>query len=79
MYPQDDGNFMCDVAIPDKETAFVYEKEILNRTNQNCLLWENAVMKRNDSYTTAYTRKSFLYSSRNSSSNSFALSFLHTR
>ena len=34
-YPQIDGNFMCDVAIPNKEIAFVYEKEILNRTNQN--------------------------------------------
>lgn len=35
VYPQNDGNFMCDVAIPNKEIAFVYEKEILNRTNQN--------------------------------------------
>ena len=35
IYPQNDGNFMCDVAIPNKEIAFVYEKEILNRTNQN--------------------------------------------
>ena len=26
---------MCDVAIPNKEIACVYEKEILNRTNQN--------------------------------------------
>ena len=26
---------MCDVSIPNKEIAFVYEKEILNRTNQN--------------------------------------------
>ncbi len=26
---------MCDVAIPNKEIAFVYEKEILNKTNQN--------------------------------------------
>ena len=34
-YPQNDGNFMCDVAIPNKEIACVYEKEILNRTNQN--------------------------------------------
>lgn len=34
-YPQIDGNFMCDVAIPNKEIAFVYEKEILNRTNRN--------------------------------------------
>ena len=34
-YPQNDGNFMCDVAIPNKEISFVYEKEILNRTNQN--------------------------------------------
>lgn len=28
-------NFMCDVAIPNKEIAFVYEKEVLNRTNRN--------------------------------------------
>ena len=35
IYPQYDGNFMCDVSIPNKEIAFVYEKEILNRTNQN--------------------------------------------
>lgn len=34
-YPQNDGNFMCDVAIPNKEITFVYEKEVLNRTNQN--------------------------------------------
>ena len=34
-YPQNDGNFMCDVAIPNKEINFVYEKEVLNRTNQN--------------------------------------------
>ncbi len=35
IYPEHDGNFMCDVAIPNKEIAFVYEKEILNRTGQN--------------------------------------------
>ena len=35
VYPQNDGNFMCDVAIPNKEIAFVYEKEVLNRTDQN--------------------------------------------
>ena len=35
IYPQNDGNFMCDVAIPNKEIIFVYEKEVLNRTNQN--------------------------------------------
>ena len=35
VYPQNDGNFMCDVAIPNKEIAFVYEKEVLNRTNRN--------------------------------------------
>lgn len=37
VYPQNDGNFMCDVAIPNKEIAFVYEKEVLNRTNQNSI------------------------------------------
>ena len=35
VYPQNDGNFMCDVAIPNKEIDFVYEKEVLNRTNRN--------------------------------------------
>lgn len=35
VYPQFDGNFMCDVAIPNREIAYVYEKEVLNRTNQN--------------------------------------------
>lgn len=37
IYPQYDGNFMCDISIPNKEIAFVYEKEILNRTNQNII------------------------------------------
>ena len=37
IYPQSNGNFMCDVAIPNKEITFVYEKEVLNRTNQNSL------------------------------------------
>ena len=37
IYPQSDGNFMCDVAIPNKGITFVYEKEVLNRTNQNSL------------------------------------------
>ena len=37
IYPQSDGNFMCDVAIPNKQITFVYEKEVLNRTNQNSL------------------------------------------
>ena len=35
VYPQHDGNFMCNVGIPNREIAFVYEKEILNKTNQN--------------------------------------------
>ena len=35
VYPQHDGNFMCDVAIPNKEIAYVYEKEVLNKTKQN--------------------------------------------
>ena len=30
-YRQHDGNFMCNVAIPNKEIAFVYEREILNK------------------------------------------------
>ena len=35
IYPQNDGNYMCDVSIPNKEILYVYEKEVLNRTNQN--------------------------------------------
>lgn len=37
IYPQHDGNYMCDVGIPNKEIAYVYEKEVLNRTNQNSI------------------------------------------
>lgn len=35
VYPQHDGNFMCEVGIPNKEISYVYEKEVLNKTNQN--------------------------------------------
>ena len=35
VYPQYDGNFMCNVAVPNKEIAFVYEKEILAKTRQS--------------------------------------------
>ena len=31
--PQNDGNFMCRVSIPNKEIAFVYAKEIVSRMN----------------------------------------------
>ena len=34
IYPQNDGNYMCDVAIPNKEIAFVYEKEVLAKTGK---------------------------------------------
>jgi len=34
VYPQHDGNYMCEVAIPNKEIAFVYSKEVLNRTGK---------------------------------------------
>ena len=30
-YPQHDGNYMCDLAIPNKEISFVYEREVLNK------------------------------------------------
>lgn len=36
-YPQHDGNFMCEVSIPNREIAFVYEKEVLNRNRQQGL------------------------------------------
>lgn len=35
IYPQHDGNYMCEVGIPNKEISYVYEKEVLNKTNQN--------------------------------------------
>jgi len=34
VYPQNDGNYMCDIAIPNKEIAFVYEKEVLSKMEQ---------------------------------------------
>lgn len=34
VYPQHDGNYMCDVAIPNKEIAFVYGKEVLSKTGR---------------------------------------------
>ena len=34
VYPQHDGNFLCDMSIPNKEIAVVYEKEVLNKTRQ---------------------------------------------
>ncbi len=32
VYPQNDGSYMCDVAIPNKEIAYVYGKEIVEKT-----------------------------------------------
>ena len=37
IYPQDNGSYMCDVAIPNKEISFVYEKEILNKTGRESI------------------------------------------
>ena len=34
VYPQHDGNYMCDVAIPNKEISFVYSREVLNKTDK---------------------------------------------
>ncbi len=34
VYPQHDGNYMCAVAIPNKEIAFVYSKEVLSKTGR---------------------------------------------
>lgn len=31
-YPQNDGNYMCEVSIPNKEISYVYEKEVLSKT-----------------------------------------------
>lgn len=36
-YPQYDGNYMCEVAIPNREISFVYEREILTKTKQGGL------------------------------------------
>lgn len=32
--PQNDGNFLCKVKVPNKEISFVYAKEIISRMNQ---------------------------------------------
>lgn len=45
-YPQYDGNFICDVAIPNKEIAFVYEKEVLAKS----------VLSRDDAWTLRCTQ-----------------------
>lgn len=37
VYPQSDGNYMCDVAIPNKEIAFVYEKEVISKTGRESI------------------------------------------
>lgn len=37
IYPQDDGNYMCGLSIPNKEISGVYGREILNRTNCNSI------------------------------------------
>ena len=37
IYPQTDGNYICDVAIPNKEITFVYEKEILSKTGKESI------------------------------------------
>ena len=31
IYPQHDGNYMCDLAIPNKEVSFVYGKEVISK------------------------------------------------
>lgn len=36
-YPQFDGNYMCEVAIPNKEISFVYEKEILSKSGNESI------------------------------------------
>lgn len=35
IYPQDNGSDICEVAIPNKEIIFVYEKEILDKNDYN--------------------------------------------
>lgn len=37
MYPRYDGNYICELAIPNREITFVYAKEVLNKTQQNTL------------------------------------------
>ena len=36
-YPRHDGNYICELAIPNREITFVYAKEVLNKTQQNTL------------------------------------------
>ena len=34
-YPQENGDFFCKVAIPNREIAYVYKKEVLDKTKQH--------------------------------------------
>lgn len=47
-YPQDDGNYMCDVTIPNKEIKFVYEKEVLEKTGKTniAILIQQAIFQK---------------------------------
>lgn len=47
-YPQDDGNYMCDVTIPNKEIKFVYEKEVLKKTGKTniAILIQQAIFQK---------------------------------
>ncbi|MGN1103567.1 MAG: AAA family ATPase [Candidatus Coproplasma sp.] len=40
VYPQSDGNYMCDVAIPNQEISFVYAKEVLSKTGRESIAVE---------------------------------------
>lgn len=35
---QNDGNYMCDIAIPNREIAFVYEREIISKMGKNSIV-----------------------------------------
>ena len=63
-YPQNDGNFMCDVSIPNKEIAFVYEKEILLRTGKDniAIAIQQAIFK-NDTETLQKMLEKFMIES----------------
>lgn len=37
---QNDGNYMCDIAIPNREIAFVYEREIISKMGKNSIVIE---------------------------------------
>lgn len=63
-YPQFDGNYMCEVAIPNKEISFVYEKEILSKSgNESIAITIQQAIFQNDKITLQKALEKFMIES----------------